>query len=475
MLNFGLMRVVITTGGSRGDVEPYVALGEALLARGHEPLLAAHGRYEGMARGRGLGFYEVAGDPDAGARKMIRGGENLAKILVRYGRWMGPQLAPQLRSFVEACESFEAEAVIYSQLGFMGFKAAEATGVPRVGSALSPLLCRTGLFPSVIVPGVLGPVLMSGMDGGGETGGLKAAANRASYVAAEQLFWRAVGGWATEAVREVLGPERGRLSYPPWGPFSELNRSREPYLHGWSEHVLPRPRDWGDHLRTTGYWHLGAEPGWTPPDRLADFLESGPAPVCVGFGSMANGEPERTTDTVLKALELAGMRGVLLTGWGGISDADLPDTVLKLEEAPHDWLFPRVAAVVHHGGAGTTAAALRAGVPSAVAPFFGDQGFWAGRVAALGAGPRPVGQRALVSDPSGRELARAISLASRDSGLRRGAREIGEKLRAEDGAARAAGDFEDLVVRPWTRRRTAPGPSSKPVRALAAGIGAFLR
>ena len=440
------MRVVITTGGSRGDVQPYVALGEALTARGHAVVVAAHGRYEGLVRGRGLGFHGVAGDPDAGAREMIRGGEGLAKIMFRYGRVVGPDLAPQLRSFVGACEEARAEAVIYTQLGFLGFKAAEAVGVPKVGSALSPVFCRTGSFPSTVVPASFGPLLMGGDDADRRSRVLRSGANRASYLAAEQLFWRCIGGWAQRAVREVLGDERGGPPYPPWGPFCEFNRRREPYLHGWSEHVLPHPPDWGDHLRTTGYWHMSAGPGFAPPAKLEDFLESGPPPVCVGFGSMANDEPERTTETVLKALAASGQRGVLLTGWGGIADADLPVTVVKAEEAPHDWLFPKAAAVVHHGGAGTTAAALLAGVPSVVAPFFGDQSFWAARVAAIGAGPPPLDQGALVSDPEGDRLSHAIRLATTDGGLRARARAIGEKLGAEDGAARAAKDFEDLVA-----------------------------
>jgi UDP:flavonoid glycosyltransferase YjiC (YdhE family) len=197
--------------------------------------------------------------------------------------------------------------------------------------------------------------------------------------------------------------------------------------------VLPKPPDWDDNHHVTGYWFLGAQPDWRPPAELVHFLESGPPPVYVGFGSMINKDPERQTRLVLRALELAGQRGVLLTGYGAVARLNTSASVFYVNDVPHSWLFPRMAAVVHHGGAGTTAAGLRAGVPSLITPFLLDQYAWADRVVELGVGPRLVHNKRLTAG----KLAQAIHTAVTDSTLRARAAAFGERIRAENGVARA--------------------------------------
>ena len=179
-------------------------------------------------------------------------------------------------------------------------------------------------------------------------------------------------------------------------------------------------------------WFMDEEP-YTPPAALADFLDGGPPPVYVGFGSMTGNDPERLTRITLEALRLSGRRGVLLSGWAGLADGELPDAVLRLDAAPHDWLFPRMAAVVHHGGVGTTHTGLRAGIPNVIVPFFGDQPFWGDRVHALGAGPRPVGQEDLTAE----RLAEAITAATDDETMGVQAAEVGRRIQAEDGVGEA--------------------------------------
>jgi UDP:flavonoid glycosyltransferase YjiC (YdhE family) len=207
---------------------------------------------------------------------------------------------------------------------------------------------------------------------------------------------------------------------------------------------VPRPADWGDPVTVAGYWFLQAPSSFVPPPALARFLECGPTPVYVGFGSMALRDAERVTGVVLDALTLSGMRAVMALGWGGLSPRDLPDSVYALESVPHDWLFPRVAAVVHHGGAGTTAAGLRAGVPSVVVPFILDQFFWANRVARLGVGPPAVPYSRL----SAQRLARAIAGAVGEPGIRERAAALGARIRAEDGVGKAVGTIERLIAVP---------------------------
>lgn len=201
---------------------------------------------------------------------------------------------------------------------------------------------------------------------------------------------------------------------PLWGKSQQAYRSQQPRLFGFSDSVISKPPDWPDWWYVTGYWHLDLIETWQPPTELKRFLAAGSPPVCIGFGSMKGDDPQALTQIALKALEQTGHRGILLTGWGGLSTADLPETVLKVNNVPHDWLFPKMTAVVHHGGSGTTAAALRAGVPSIVLPFMADQPFWGHRVAHLGVGPDPIPQNKLTAE----RLAEAIQTATHNQKMR---------------------------------------------------------
>jgi sterol 3beta-glucosyltransferase len=290
------------------------------------------------------------------------------------------------------------------------FTLADHLGIPFTPAYLMPIT------PTRALPGPLTP-------------NAPAALNRASYLPVQQMLWQTSRA-GDAAVRRRLG-----LGRPPiFGPFGALERRGIPTLYGFSAHVLPRPADWEAHHHVTGYWFLSAPDGWAPPDDLARFLEAGPPPVYIGFGSMGNRDPEATTRLALDALLRSKQRGVLASGWGGLNAADLPESVYMLKAAPHDWLFPRMAAVVHHGGAGTTAAGFRAGVPTIITPFFGDQPFWGARAAALGVGAAPIPRKRLTAD----QLAAAITRAVSDPTMRAKAAALGEQLRAEEGSARAA-------------------------------------
>ncbi len=190
----------------------------------------------------------------------------------------------------------------------------------------------------------------------------------------------------------------------------------------------------------TGYWLLDAPVTWQPPEALQTFLDAGPPPVYIGLGSMKTRDPAATTELMVQALAQSGQRGILLTGSLGISQAEISDEVFTLAEAPHDWLFPRMAAVVHHGGAGTTAAGLRAGVPTIITPIYGDQFFWGQRVAALGVGPPPIPQKHLTPE----RLAAAIRLATSDQAMQERARAVGHTLQEEDGVAQAVRIIETI-------------------------------
>jgi sterol 3beta-glucosyltransferase len=258
------------------------------------------------------------------------------------------------------------------------------------------------------------------------------------------MTYRLVLGIAGRVGRGFLDEWRSANGLPPWPRGVDiLHRSDGapiPVLHGFSRHVVPEPPDWPEGVVATGYWFLDRPADWTPPAALEEFLAAGDPPVYVGFGSMAGRDPRRVTGLVIEALRRAGLRGVLATGWGGLTPGELPPTLFQLDQAPHDWLFPRVAAVVHHGGAGTTAAGLRAGRPTVICPFFGDQPFWGRRVHELGAGAAPIPQKRLTADG----LAAALRYVTRGPEVARAAGALAEKIRGEPGVANAVAAVEKL-------------------------------
>lgn len=235
----------------------------------------------------------------------------------------------------------------------------------------------------------------------------------------------------------MTNPLRKKLGLRPWRSYAELmvqgHRLGTPWLYGFSAHVLPKPADWDEYQHVLGYWFLDSQRDWSPPADLLRFLESGPPPIYVGFGSTGLENPERHTQLVLRALELSGQRGVLLTGWGGLTRQATPPNVFFVDNVPHDWLFPRMAAVVHHGGAGSTGAGLRAGVPNIITPVApSDQLAWAERVVTLGVGPQVTSLKQLTAE----KLAEAINSAVNDSAMRVRAAALGENIRAENGVTR---------------------------------------
>ncbi|MDH3570301.1 MAG: glycosyltransferase, partial [Gemmatimonadota bacterium] len=353
------MRITILTVGSHGDVQPYVALGVGLRAAGHDVRLATHEPFRSFVSSHGLEFAPLGADPKqviAGrqGQAWLESGDSLVRFISRFLRLFRPLLEQNLADTSQAC--IGSEAIVYAPLAFAGYHIAEALGVPSYQASLQPAT-PTREFP--IFP----------LAGKRRWGGTY---NRLTYTLYEQVTWQAlrpvVNRWRTETL--------GLPATPMMRPFREFRARRVPQLYGFSAAVVPKPRDWPDWHHITGYWFLDRPAEWQPPAAIVDFLGAGPPPVYIGFGSMIAKDPAELFDVALEAIHRTGQRGVLSTGWMGADHTDLPDDVFGIESIPHDWLFPRMAAVVHHGGAGTTAAGLRAGVPSILTPFFADQPFW---------------------------------------------------------------------------------------------------
>ncbi len=426
------MKLTILTAGSRGDIQPYIALGVGLKAAGYSVCLATHANFEASARSRGLEFFPVAGDPQTllgqkNGQFWVASGQNPFAFMRRLAELAEPLMQQMLDDFWRACQ--DCDAIIFSVLGSSAaVSIAEKTGLPIYPAYLQHVH-PTWNYPSQFA------IPLAGF------GGLY---NRLTYILAEQILWPFMGPLINQWRVERLGLPAFSFS----GPVGGQPRPDYPFLYGISPWVVPKARDWSADIHMTGYWFLDRPADWQPPGDLVDFLAAGPPPVYVGFGSMTDRNMTEMTETVLDALARTRQRGLLLTGWGGLSSADLPDEVFKIEAAPHDWLFPQVAAVVHHGGAGTTAAGLRAGKPSVLIPFFADQHFWAWRVAQLGAGPSPISRKKL----SARRLAAAINLATGDQAMREKAEALGRQIRAEDGVSSAVQILRRYLERParWT-------------------------
>jgi len=432
------LRLGLVTVGSTGDVSPILALSLGLQRAGHEVRVVAPSWFAATARGLGIDFRPLRDfDPQA-LLQSERGRATFAiRNPIRAWRAFGAIAEPEARSVLDdavtACEG--VDAVGFSGLGmFPGLVAAAALRVPYFAAHLVPI-GTTADFPSALLP--QRPAWLPGY-------------NRASHALARWLVWRTFAPLASRA-------RPGGQASSPFPSWAAMLAGARVSLFGISPAVLPPPETWASWSRFTGYWFLDRSGPWQPPPELLDFLARGPPPVVVGFGSMSGRQPGRTTEVVLEALGRAGVRGIILSGWGGLESGGLPSSVMSLASAPHEWLFPRAAAAVHHGGAGTTASAVRAGVPSVVVPFAFDQPFWGARLRKLGVAPDPIPERRLTPT----RLGAAIRVAVGDARMRRTAQALGERIRAEDGVGVAVKEIELAL-----RRRPAPvavyRPSASP-------------
>lgn len=417
------MQIMIMAMGSRGDVQPYVALGKGLKAAGHSVRLATHENFESLVNSHELEFYPLKGNvqaflEDTENRKLLENGNFLA-INARAAKASQRAAIDWADGGLVAGQGMD---LLIAGVGglFLGVSLAEKLKIPLLQAYIFPFT------PTKAFPAVLFPQSISKLGG---------AVNRLSHHIFRQIMWQGARTGDGLARQQVLDLPTA----PFWGDYNSVHLQRYPILYGLSPSVIAKPSDW-QNTHITGYWFLDEAPDWSPPLALLEFLQSGSPPMFIGFGSMVSRNPEETADLVLQAISLTGQRAILQSGWSGLSKRDLPDTVFMVDSVPHSWLFPQVAAVVHHGGAGTTAAGLRAGIPTIVIPFFGDQPFWGRRVAELGVGTAPIPRKELTAE----RLAEAIHKAVSDPAMRQRTADLGAKIQAEDGVANAVAIVQEL-------------------------------
>ncbi|MFG3551810.1 glycosyltransferase [Streptomyces sp. NPDC047725] len=392
------MRILIITAGSRGDVAPYTGLGRSLLDAGHQVVVAAHPSFEALVGGCGLDYRPVPGDPQGLIRDWARAtSREEAQALTRaYADGLADGVAEAVAGGADLLLTAFGPAPLSRTAG-------EAFGVPVIGTYLVPAFA-TRQFP---LPNA------RSTDGLGPEDNL--AAGRDVLRRAEEVF----AGSVTRL--------RARLGLPAGAPLAPVHI--RPVFHGFSPLVVPRPEDWPSWAEVAGYWWPVRPDGWHPPAELVDFLQAGPPPVFIGFGSMAVGQGERLSELVAAAARRARVRAVVQAGWADLSGCG--SDILVVGDVPHDWLFRRVAAVVHHAGAGTTAAGLRAGVPAVPVPVMADQPFWVSRLCELGVAPRPVPFQDLTAEALGDAITACLS----EPAHRRRAAELARGIAAEDGTA----------------------------------------
>jgi len=412
-------KVLIIAAGSRGDVAPPAGVGAWLSQAGYDVTMAADKAFAELVEDAGMEFLPLIGDMRAATASerhsdlardgvVSRSGAKLLKAAKQFFGMMNADVAG-------ITADSNPDIVLFNSWGSAAYHVAEARGIPSVGMSLQPQQ-PTAELPPVVFSRSLGSI------GNRLAGGLVRRLERMLFAGVNDI--------------------RAEHGLPPTtlaATYRKQAAEQWPILHGFSRQVVPRPRDWRPGLDVVGYWWPPMPSGWSPPEDLRRFLDAGPPPVFVGFGSTNPGDREHLSRTVTAALRRAGQRGVIQAGWAELSTND--DDMLSVGDVPHEWLFPRMAAVVHAAGAGTTAAGLRAGVPAVPIPVTGDGPFWSYRLRTLGVSPGAVRYKKL----STAGLADAVREAVTNPAYTQRATDLAASIATEDGAAHVLTTVNDLT------------------------------
>ncbi|KAL3478914.1 hypothetical protein BJX99DRAFT_245163 [Aspergillus californicus] len=442
------LNIVIQVVGSRGDIQPFIAIGKRLRCHGHRVRLATHLSFREPVEEAGLEFFSIGGDPAELMAFMVKNPGLMPDMrTIRSGairkrrREMKAIFSGCWRSCFETGDGtglehripedpwseeldlkmvpFVADVVIANPPSFVHISCAEKLGIPLNLMFTMPW-SATQAFPHP-----LANIRSQNTK--------PSVANFASYAIVEIMMWEGLGDLINRFRKHELGLDPLDAIRAP----TIAHRLHIPYTYLWSPALLSKPLDWAPNIDVVGFSHLPGPPNYTPPEDLKQFLESGPTPIYIGFGSIVVNKPSKLTEIIFDAIRQTGQRAIVSRGWGNIGADQPPDkNILMIDKCPHDWLFRHVSCVVHHGGAGTTAAGLALGVPTVIVPFFGDQTFWGSIVARAGAGPEPIRYKELTSE----KLTTAIQKALEGDTLIKAA-EIGESMRAEEGVRNAVCSF----------------------------------
>jgi len=401
--------ITILCAGSRGDFQPYIALAQELQKLGKDVRIAGGKSFEDFIKGYGIGFYSLSmdyqtADIDPKMLQEAQSSDNPLKMLLTFNK-MKKYVLGLTEEMYYACEG--SELIVYHPGATIGYFAGEMLGIPSVLAAPFPMH-KTKEVTSVISYGKTKMPI------------------KLSYTLLQSMLWMA----GKTGVTAFLKKKIGKLPKSFACPFEKVDKEH-PAIVSCSNFVFPRPRDWNENIHQNGYWFVKEQVEYSPPKELAAFLVKGDKPVYIGFGSVFNKDQKgETLKLIVEVMKICGKRAII-SGMGNIQN--LPDNILAVESIPHTWLFERVSVVCHHGGAGTTAAGFRAGVPSVIIPFSNDQFAWAHRVYDLGVGSKPIYRKNLTAD----KLADAIKFALNHS-IITNSKTLGKKIATENGARECA-------------------------------------
>ncbi|GCE28925.1 hypothetical protein KDA_44090 [Dictyobacter alpinus] len=437
------MRITIIAIGSRGDVQPYVALSRGLVAAGHTVCLATHAVFEKFVVSYGIHFMAIDDEPTGFFQgkdgvKLLEASNNAFLFVYRLRAYLAPRMDLYMQRSLEA--SRDADVIISTYMSFLiAYSIAEKLRCRLIASFLQPSMLPTTAFPEPSAPWLpQHPVQMGQI------------INEQSHLGSGKVFWH----FFTPAVNRARQRLYGLPPLPSESLYATLPQHVDLILLGYSPLLLAKPDDWADNIEVTGFWPLEAPRKWEPAPQLVDFIQAGPPPVYIGFGSMISQQPQRTLDLAFRSLVLSGQRGIILTARETLFEQWWSKNIYISNGAPHDWLFPQMSAIVHHAGAGTTAASLRAGVPSIPVYHIADQQFWGTLAARAGAAHKPLSRHLLTP----RQLARSIQTVLEDQAMRHSARQIAYRLRQEDGIQQAIQAIDrhlsDMLMPAQTQRNT---------------------
>ncbi|PIM98351.1 UDP-glucuronosyl and UDP-glucosyl transferase [Handroanthus impetiginosus] len=414
------LQIVMLIVGTRGDVQPFVAIGKRLQADGHRVRLATHSNFKEFVLSAGLEFYHLGGDPKVLAAYMVKNKGFLPSGPSEINTQRN-QIKEIIFSLLPACTArdpdtnveFKADAIIANPPAYGHTHVAEALKVPL------HIMFTMPWTPTSEFPHPLSRVKQQ-------------VGYSLSYQIVDALIWLGIRDMINEFRKKRL-----RLRPVTYLSGSYSSPPDVPYAYIWSPHLVPKPKDWGPSIDVVGFCFLDLASNYVPPDSLVEWLKAGKEPIYIGFGSLPVEDPEKMTRIIVEALEKMGQRGIINKGWGGLGNlAEPKDFIYLLDNCPHDWLFTKCVAVVHHGGAGTTAAGLKAACPTTVVPFFGDQPFWGEQVHARGVGPEPIP----VDEFSLEKLVDAIQFML-DPQVKQRAVELAKAMENEDGVTGAVHSF----------------------------------
>lgn len=417
------MNIKLLTLGTRGDVQPFVALGLGLQKAGHEVTICTAANYEAFVMSHGLSFFPIRADfmeftQSEEGKKMLSG--NVFHIIKNMKRLIFPMMEKMLEDLWAGAS--DADAIIYHPKAFGGYDIAEKLNVPVFIAHPVPAFIPTGEFPNPIVP---------------VSTSLGAWGNKQTY---------AVNQWQTAPYLNLINKWREHVLHLPKRSVRtnilHIHHKPIPVLIGCSPSVVRSPADWVHPHHMSGFWFLDEQPDWNPPSELDLFLKSGKPPVCIGFSSMPLNEPERVKGMMVEALRRTGERGIMIAGWGNMKVESATEDLYFIDSVPHSWLFPRTSAVLHHGGAGTTAAALKAGKPMVVCPFTGDQPYWARTMHRIGVAPAPLPGKKMTAA----SVAEAIQMAVNTPFFREKAEKIGQAIERENGVQQTVSYIENYLT-----------------------------